>query len=434
MSSKSKGKPDPRVKAAQLQQRRAMIENESYRTMVRMLKAFNAYEQFMQLSPASRKKTKASQFRSVVVKAAGGSQISAAILAAVKKDLSNYLNAKKIPLGKAGELFTLYEVITAGQTLWLEARHNTKDAPWVAIYQLLAQLNVYFEDNSQHISWLISDFLMMAIVPFSHIDKYFLWVTWEFELIDLHYTRVFMVHRLNCQRKHIVIDRKPRPVFKVGYPMQMGGMLWASVLGRQLQPLCPRAQADREYPVYVQSHALQRLRERLVPLPDLEQRLMLAFVDSEISRAPTGSLFFAVKYCGQKVGDLLTDFTGDALVARSFLFITNTGTAEGCALNDRLRVEAYSKKYFGLDALTTYLATDLCTDPFFGAILKECGCEGLVNIKVWLREIGLTRECKYSENLRRALALEEEEPPAGEGETADEPLVAARVEDSLEVS
>jgi hypothetical protein len=413
MSKNQKTKVDPRVQRTQLQQRRAMIENELFRTMLRMLKAMDAYEQFMALSAAQRTFFKKVQFRSVMIKPETGHRISEAVTDAVKKDLAAYLHSQKVTLSGSAEQFTLYDVATVGNSLWQMARFE-KDARWQAVYARLGPLMPYFEGTDREsLVNIILRFLQELARKFSHIDKYFLWFTWHYRYIDHHFASVYFMHRQACDRKQMNIEERQRPVYRVGYAVQIEGMRWAAVKGELLAPLRLDAFAGQEYPVYVQSHALQRMKERLLPIDGYELDLGLCFENAEISNGPGGCLFVVLEHRGHKLGYLVTDFTGRELIVRSFLFITQTGTREGRALNERLRVEAYSKSYFGLDALMTYLATDICTDPFFRAVLTECGCEGLIGFKQALTELGL-KDRQYSENLRRALALEDEEPQAEE--------------------
>jgi hypothetical protein len=226
------------------------------------------------------------------------------------------------------------------------------------------------------------------------------------------------MHREVCTRKNVVIDNKPRPVYRVGIAVQVDGVLWASVEGKRLHPFQPCIDITKEYPVFIQSHALERMKERLFPIDYYEMLLSLSFEAGEISRGPSGMLFFSVGICDCKLGYMLADFTGSELIVRSFLFITNTGTNEGNAFNERLRLKAYSKTYFGLDSLETYLATDICTDPFFRSVLTECGCEGLIQFKETNSYETFESEKKFSENLRRELALEEEVWVVGEVVTA----------------
>jgi hypothetical protein len=192
---------------------------------------------------------------------------------------------------------------------------------------------------------------------------------------------VFVLHRQNCIRKHIMFNKKRRPVFRVGWAVEYEGMRWVEVQGEKLLPFCSDVDVSRSYPVFVQSHALERMKERLNPIPQHDVLLNLSFERGELSRNVAGQLLIAVRFNECKLGYLLADFVENQLVVRSFLFITHTGTSEGNAFNERLRIQSYSKKYFGLDSLVTYIVTDICIDPFFRSVLTECGCEDLIKFR-----------------------------------------------------
>ncbi|MBD3322308.1 MAG: hypothetical protein GF350_14505 [Chitinivibrionales bacterium] len=152
---------------------------------------------------------------------------------------------------------------------------------------------------------------------------------------------------------------------------------------------------------------MKRAGERLEPLPITSYLIAISFEGAQLTRGPSGELFFTLDHGHHKIGYMLTDFTGEKLIIRTFFFITNTSTSEGRMLNERLRVETYSKKYFGLDSLFVYISTDICSDPFFAAVLTECGCEDLVKYHQYFADSEF-KDNTFSENLRKALALDDE--------------------------
>ncbi|MBN1576850.1 MAG: hypothetical protein JW913_09875 [Chitinispirillaceae bacterium] len=406
MSKKTKRSAGRRGMRTLMRQRRSGIKNELYGTMVRFARACGAYDEFMRLPPLEHAFLKKLQFMSVRIRAEKESGIGNQIVAAVKKDLSNYLRSQKIDLDGSDEEFTMYDLITAGQTLWQAARCNTEEPKWKDVLGRLGPLIRHFEDREEFLHGkIIFDFLQGIIDIVSRLDKYFIWFTMGMEYVGRNFATVYTIHRQSCIRKKVAVDGRPRPAYRVGRALWVDGVKWAAVKGELLVPFC-KADPGREYPVFVQSHALERLKERLFPVPVDDILFDISFGLPEISRGPAEKLFFSVRRANCKLGYLLTDLIGDELIVRSFLFITNTGTDEGRKYNERLRVETYSKKYFGLDSLLTYISTDICVDPFFRSVLTDCGCEGLVRFKEFFSEI--ESDNTFSANLRRELALEEE--------------------------
>jgi hypothetical protein len=404
MTTKNKKKNNNTI---QMEQRKAQISNDIHKKVLRFLKVFNAYDLYMQLPQSEHKFVKKNQFKTVAVKAEKDSGISDSILLEVKKELLNYLQSTKITFDGIEDNFTMHDLLTAGQTLWNITRFTKNNEIWKAIFEKILPLKKYFEECEEtlHIN-IVLKFLHDFVNKFSSVDKYFLWVTWKMDLKETQFLHIYTLHRQVCTRKNMVIDNKSRPVYRVGIAIDYSGVQWASVSGQKLSPFINNVEIDREYPVYIQSHALERTEERLYPIPQYQKVIFSSIRQCEISKSTGGNLFIAVLLAECKLGYLLTDFTGDELIIRSFLFITNNGTPEGHAFNEKLRVETYSKKYFRLDSLPIFMVTDICIDPFFSSVLNECGCDGLVKLKKY---INITRDDKFSEKLRRVLDLEEKE-------------------------
>lgn len=404
----AKRKNNIRINRIEMQNRRNQLEKEIFKTMLRIVNACNAMEKFKRLPASEIRFLKTVHYYMAKIRAEKGSGISDAVISAVKKDLSNYLRSEKVTLEGSNEAFTMYDIVTAGQTLWHVSRF-CKEPEWKPVYEALGPLNRFFESKTD-IPFVstIYDFLQNIIMNFSRVDRYFLWFTYNTEYKNHHLASIFTMHRQPCIRRNIVVDQKKRPVFRVGYSVNLSGMKWACVKGELLHQFRNDADENKEYPVYIQSHALERMKERLFPLHFYEMLLNSSFLNPEISYGPTGNLLFAVKGRECKIGYLLTDFNKNELVIRTFLFITQTGTKEGLALNERLRIETYSKKYFELDSLLTYITTNICIDPFFRSILIECGCEGLVTLKNAISSKH-TKDDNFARNLRHVLALEDQE-------------------------
>ena len=192
------------------------------------------------------------------------------------------------------------------------------------------------------------------------------------DYIDHHYTSICTLHRKPCIRKYIIMADKKRPVFRVGYAVQIEGMRWAKVRGDEIFSFCSNADISKEYPSVYTITCTRENVGTIISATALRKTANMSFEKSEISQGSAESLFFSVIHGGCKLGYLLTDFTGNELLIRSFLFTTNTGTKEGLEFNNRLRIETYSKKYFELDSHITYITSDICIDPYFSSILTEC--------------------------------------------------------------
>ncbi len=136
------------------------------------------------------------------------------------------------------------------------------------------------------------------------------------------------------------------------------------------------------FPVYMQNHATERLKERLdvFTVPELilhigESVLKKQVVPDGPNRGLLGYYFY-----GYLLGYLVLEIIDGIIVIRTFLFLTNDSTPEGKKLNKILGVAKLDKKYTGLDQLSTFIHGDLKEDEQLYKALKDAGCSILLNM------------------------------------------------------
>lgn len=245
------------------------------------------------------------------------------------------------------------------------------------------------------------------LVELEEIDEEFMsWMSWELGnmLVDfcrmhesLYYFRrlsgdrqedsnrvVWELHRVRPERVRLLVNGEPRWVFRCGQsvglltPDESVGAEW---LTWNTETLGLEASA-RHLPVYVQPHVFERLYGpdgRLRPLQHYEGELhhfVFESLKTPVIRPlefQPGSYLVEYRFDVCKLGYLVCQILPDAVVARTFLFLTMDGTPEGDQLFRQLRVNRYDKSHLGLDDLHTLIATDLQSNQQLRPILDDCG-------------------------------------------------------------
>lgn len=388
----------------QLQAQNKKIKSDVYKTIIRIVKACDAYNEFQQLSEKDIGLMRRVPFKKVVVVSDQINIVKTSVLTKSRKEFLKSIHTSKVKLRNSKEEFSLFDIVTAGFTLWFHALKRDDDEKWLLLYDKLAPLWVYFRSGTDKFIFnLIANVLQKKIEMYSHYDGFFYWLTWKTGIVDYSCGTILTIHKEKCFRKKIVINEIGRPVFRVGYSVQQDGLQWVNIKGDRLYHLNSWINKKREYPIFVQSHALRRLKERLFPIRFYERLLYLSLIEPDVSKGPGDKIFLTLKHEDCKLGYLLCKFTGSELVIVSFLFITNSGTKEGAKFNEQLHLKAYSKNYFKLDLLSTYINTNICNDPFFSKILKKCGCNDLVKYKNHFED---EADTMFAGNLKRELAIE----------------------------
>jgi hypothetical protein len=182
--------------------------------------------------------------------------------------------------------------------------------------------------------------------------------------------------------------REPRTMHRVGTANVWNGIEWASwssaAVGSPRADQLGMSEADGEWPVFVQEHALQRLRQRLDTYAHADWAQHWLY---ESMRKPTivrpmsgGDWLVAFVVQGKRLGYLVVTPGRGMVVVRTFLFLTMRSTPEGRELARRLRLTPDEVDYLKLHELSRFTQTDLKDDPQLRALLSECGCGQLFEL------------------------------------------------------
>jgi len=175
----------------------------------------------------------------------------------------------------------------------------------------------------------------------------------------------------------VKIDGKVRPAFQCAIPCEANGITWMECDGAVFG-----LENGRQYPIFIQSHALRRLRERLaasvIAEVTLNLGLMCSLAEPTVVEREDGSYLIDYHLQGDRVGYLVARVAQDKIVITTFLFLTMKGTPECRLLKEKLRLTRRDIEYEGLDRLETFLTPDILADKDLVRVLEECGCGSLL--------------------------------------------------------
>lgn len=175
---------------------------------------------------------------------------------------------------------------------------------------------------------------------------------------------------INIQTKTEI--RKAHRCYAASHPEGIVPVTWKPNIVGNAQPLN----------VYIQDHALSRIRERLNISPS-------GYVYDCIGRSMSNPVIVGMsgpsymveyKYFSYRLGYLIVTIEDDIALVRSFKFITMTGTPEFYALKNRLKGSREDFEYLGLDTLDMLLNSDIQNDPQLREIFIDCGLGHLFDL------------------------------------------------------
>lgn len=195
--------------------------------------------------------------------------------------------------------------------------------------------------------------------------------------------KVRMEIRIFCEparRVQIEIDGISRPAFQCGGILRPDVIDWTKWNPHELDMDGP----NQPCPVFVQSHAIINLHERLGIPQQLNEPFIMMFHSlmepNIVVRQDNGTILVECKSAIGRLGYFVVRFLGDKFLVSTFLFITMKGTPESQKLYARLHVRRHTVETMKLDRLETYMLGDIGRDRELVAVLTDCGCEHLLKM------------------------------------------------------
>ena len=212
----------------------------------------------------------------------------------------------------------------------------------------------------------------MALAEFTRIDTAIYWYQPKYELIGPG-KGLFRItlHRSPPDRIVILHNGESRRAFRCGASFGPVGVQWVDVPASLFG-----ITESGNYPVYVQSHAIKKLHER-VPISDgsfVHDAMWQSLRSPKVTRNHKGEYLIEYWFFDYKLGYFVAEVVEQSILVTTFLFLTMQGTPEAISLFDHLRLRRPDIEQLGLDSLQSFLFTDLQTDQELVRIFEKCGC------------------------------------------------------------
>lgn len=136
---------------------------------------------------------------------------------------------------------------------------------------------------------------------------------------------------------------------------------------------------EKLLPVFIQSHAIEQLSKR-IPFSDSEWTFD-SLREPHFVNVNDERFLAEYRFCGQRIGYFSCIRIGEAVLIRTFLFLTMHGTPESDLLWRRLKLARRDIEYNDLDNFYTFFGSDIKLDPDLVRIFEECGCGHLIDLR-----------------------------------------------------
>lgn len=188
------------------------------------------------------------------------------------------------------------------------------------------------------------------------------------------------IQEFRPERTSVTVDGEPRSITSLSWVD--GDMKWIptrvkpSILGFKTGSI------DIPLEVYIQSHALRKLQERIDITPGILHYMTFIIMNQPVIKHHKKDNNCLVEYylSDQKVGYLLLSLVEAKLIIRTFLFLTNDGTPEGKKLNQLLSLGKQDKKYLMIDTLPAFNSYHIDQNEHLSKLFREAGCGPLLKL------------------------------------------------------
>ena len=181
------------------------------------------------------------------------------------------------------------------------------------------------------------------------------------------------------ESRMFVVNKFPRPAFRVGSLLSFS-VNWCSVNRSLFEK---SSNLSSEIPVFIQSHALKRMEERLDSIAPCHS-YGYVFISLEKPKVTwfRGSLLMDFIFANKKLGYLVVEIIENALLIKTFLLLTHDNTPEGEKHKELTGLSKFDIQYWAIDRISTFANSDLGDNEELKSLFEQAGCGNLLNNEV----------------------------------------------------
>jgi len=330
---------------------------------------------------------------------AEGQLVTNVVLSNMKSYLSRRVKMDKIVLSQIGIEITIEDYFTVGLTVQGYSR-VIEDKDFLHADQVRSAMK-NFEIKEGIIENALSKlFEIISALGYweSKIGGFMYWLKYDQKLIKSGgngMNNILEVYSHKPETGRAKINGKVRPVIRLGWGLANTGVEWANLQPSLLN--IKNGSSDLPLKVYVQSHTLQRLDERIdcVSTTISHLNFFSSFVNAKVFYDNNHNILIEHRICECKVGYFRVDIVDGLAVVRTFLFLTQSGTPEGQLLWKNTGLQKLDTKYLVMDKLSSFMYSDIGENVRIRKILQDSGCQGLLDLYAIINKSG-TRHPNHS--------------------------------------
>lgn len=353
-------------------------------------------------------------FSSIRVEAAVGQKISARLIKFYNWFFNNWFKDKTIELYQDGPNISLYDYFTILYTFTCYSDVIEKSIVFKVITEVQKVMEKRLDLNklSFQAMYMLEPILGVASLYRSNLLASVYFFDIRIQQCKLGRTNSvvkILMYKKQVNKLSVHFNGKPRTVYRMGFPLSFGNFKWTQLDAKTLKT--PWVDSKQPLNVYFQAHALERLYERIdcVSPIRLHSGLLVSLESPKILVMKGNKRLIEYKLDPEeKLGYLVAEVVNNMVVIRTFLFLTQEDTPEGERLKSILFSSRADAKYWALNRLSTFIASDIQRNKSLKKKFIQAGCGSLFKVTLE-REDALQRTIEQADAMVKYFGLDEEE-------------------------
>ncbi|MFT3751375.1 MAG: hypothetical protein QM800_00280 [Paludibacter sp.] len=304
----------------------------------------------------------------------------------VQQEMHKFMNFYPVGNPEIGLFYSDFIIYGMAFLTYIQTKGNTKNyCEQSEAYKLIAakasQNDEEFENNFMFNYWQYAHYLLLDI---SKINFRIYGFEWEWKELDniCKFAGHIILTSCKAEKLHFTYRNKVRPAFRA-----MLGQFISSkpvYLSIPYNKIIEESEQTHLLEVYVQSHALARMKERLDLLEPIQRNSFLtsSLYNSDICQLHNGQLVIKfTKEDKQPLGYLPFTIINKQLFILTFLPICSQNAPEGKKLQEQLGISRNEIEFLGMDKLSFFRETDFEAIPRLKEAVIEAGLWHLTELK-----------------------------------------------------
>lgn len=207
---------------------------------------------------------------------------------------------------------------------------------------------------------------------------------------------IIIINSVTPESISIKVDGIKRPAIRAGWAQPHTGPAWIQLKPSNLGVKGPFAEIPLN--VYIQSHAINRLIERIdcFWIGVVQLNMYSSLMKPIITHDTNHNLLIEFTIFNTKAGYFRADIVDGVILIRTFLFVTNSGTPEGQLLEKNTGLQKLDKKYLNIDKLSTFMNSDLDKNLHVQQLFKNAGCQCLLDLYTKMQPLLVTDTTEFN--------------------------------------